>query len=56
MKPFYKVKEAATVYGIGRNRLYNAIKTKELRAYKPNCKVLLLKASEIEEWILKYPA
>jgi excisionase family DNA binding protein len=53
---FYKVKEAAKAYGIGKNRLYDAVKSKELRAYKPNCKTLLLKESELEEWVEKYPA
>ena len=51
MKTFLKVKEAAVFYGIGRNLLYTAIKTKELKAYKPNCRDFLLKVTEIEAWI-----
>lgn len=51
VKPFMKVKEAASVYNVGTTRLYAAIHSKELRAYKPNCRDFLLKASEIEAWI-----
>lgn len=51
LKPFIKVREAAEIFGIGRNLLYEAIKKKELRAYRPNCRDFLLKASEIEAWI-----
>mgnify|MGYP003881354393 CR=1 FL=1 len=50
-KTFLKVHEAAEYYGIGRNRLYGAIKNKELKAYKPNLKTYLLKRTEIEAWI-----
>lgn len=56
MKPFLKVKEAAEFYGIGRNRIYSAIKDKEIKAYKPNCKVLLIKKTDIEAWIETFPA
>jgi excisionase family DNA binding protein len=51
MKPFLKVREAAEIFGIGRNLLYEAIKKRELKAYRPNCRDFLLKAAEIEQWI-----
>ena len=51
MKTFLKVKEVAREYGIGRNLLYNAIHSKELKAYKPNSRDFLLKVTEIEDWI-----
>lgn len=50
-KHFVKVKEAAKLYGIGRNLLYNAIRARKLKAYKPNGRDFLLKVTEIEEWI-----
>ena len=53
-KTFLKVKEAASVYGVGRNCIYNAIHRGELRAYKPNGRDYLLKTSEIEAWIEKF--
>lgn len=53
---FFKVREAASYYGIGRNRIYDAIKNKEIKAYKPNCKTFLLKKTDIEAWIEKFPA
>lgn len=51
MEQFFKIKEAATVYKVGRNLLYAAIKNKEIPAYKPNCRDYILKASDIEKWI-----
>lgn len=51
MKPFLKIKEAAEYYGVGIKLLYGAIHRKELRAYRPNCRDFLLKASEVEAWI-----
>ena len=55
MKSFFKVREAAEYYGIGKNRIYDAIKSKEIKAYKPNRKVFLLKTADIEAWIEKFP-
>ncbi len=51
MVTFFKVKEAAKQYKVGRNLLYNAIKNKEIVAYKPNCRDFLLKSTDIEKWI-----
>lgn len=51
MKNFIKIKEAVQLYGIGKDNFYNAIHDKELRAYKPNGRVFLLKVTEIEQWI-----
>lgn len=51
METFLKVKEAAKVYKIGRNLLYSAIKNKEIKAFKPNCRDFLLKSTDIEKWI-----
>lgn len=48
------VKAAATIYGIGRNRIYDAIQTGELRAYRPNSRAYVLKTSDIESWIMQY--
>ena len=56
MKSFIKVREAAKVYAIGRNRFYEAIHNRELRAYKPNGRDFLLKVTEIEQWIESNPA
>lgn len=50
-KSFIKVKEAVALYGIGENIFYKAIKSHELKAYKPNNRDFLLKVSEIESWI-----
>jgi excisionase family DNA binding protein len=50
-KSFIKVKEAVSLYGIGENIFYKAIKKGELKAYKPNCRDFLLKVTEIEQWI-----
>jgi excisionase family DNA binding protein len=50
-KHFVKVKEAAKLYGIGRDTFYKAIHSGELKAYKPNCRDFILKVTEIEEWI-----
>lgn len=55
-KTFLKVKEAASVYDVGRNCIYNAIHRGELRAYKPNGRDFLIKASELEKWIEKHVA
>ena len=56
MQNFIKVREAAKLYGIGRNLLYDAIHNGELRAYKPNGRDFLLKVTEIEQWIESKPA
>lgn len=50
-KHFVKVKEAALIYGIGKDTFYKAIHSKELKSYKPNGRDYLLKTSEIEQWI-----
>lgn len=50
-KNFLKVKEAAEAYGIGKDAFYKAIRKRELKAYKPNGRDFLLKATEIEQWI-----
>lgn len=50
-KQFIKIKEAVKLYSIGQNNFYKAIHNGELKAYKPNCRDFLLKASEIEQWI-----
>lgn len=55
MENFIKVKKAAEIYGIGKNLLYEAIRTKELKAYKPNGRDFLIKASELEDWIESHP-
>jgi len=55
VSPFLSVPDAATEFKLGRNRLYEAIKTKKLRAYKPNNKTLLLNPADIIKWILKNP-
>lgn len=52
LKNFLKLKEASEYYGIGLSTLYNAIHSGELKAYKPNKRDFILKASEIEAWIL----
>lgn len=50
-KRFLKVKEAVVLYSIGRDTLYRAIKTGKLKAYKPNGRDYLIKATELEAWI-----
>lgn len=47
------LKQAADYFGIGRNTLYKAIHTEELKAYLPNGRDFLLKADEVAEWICK---
>lgn len=54
IKNFLKIREAAELYGIGKNTLYEAIKQKELKAYKPNKRDYLLKVTELEGWIEKH--
>lgn len=56
MKNFIKIKEAVSLYGIGKDMFYNAIHRRELKAYKPNGRDFLLKVSEIESWIESHPA
>ncbi len=56
MKPFLKVKEAASEYGVGKKLLYKAIQDKNLKAYKPNGRDLLIKAEELARWIESHPA
>lgn len=56
MKSFLKIKEASQFYGIGKNVIYDAIHKKELKAYKPNGRDFLVKASEVEQWIESKPA
>ena len=51
MKTFLKVKEAAEEYRLGKTLIYKAIESKELKAYKPNGRDFLLKATEVEKWI-----
>lgn len=55
VSPFLSVHEAAKEFKVGRNRLYEAIKSKELRAYKPNSKVLLINPEDIIKWIFQNP-
>jgi excisionase family DNA binding protein len=55
ISPFLSVHEAAKEFKIGRNRLYEAIKAKELRAYKPNSKTLLINPNDIIRWIFQNP-
>jgi excisionase family DNA binding protein len=55
MKPFLKVREAASIYSIGRALIYAAIQKKELKAYKPNGRDFLLKVEELEKWIESKP-
>lgn len=55
-KSFLKVKEVIKEYGIGRDTIYRAIRTKELKAYRPNCRDFLIKVSELENWIQSKPA
>lgn len=56
IKPFLKIKEASKTYSIGRHALYEAIRSGALKAYKPNGRDYLLKATEIEKWIESKPA
>lgn len=51
MKTFMKIREAAKFFSIGKWTLYRAIRSGELRAYKPNGRDFLLKVSEVEKWI-----
>lgn len=51
MKTFMKIREAAKFFSIGKWTLYRAIRSGELRAYKPNGRDYLLKVSEVEKWI-----
>ena len=46
--------QAAEAYHIGRNRLYKAIQSGELRAFRPNSKSYILKETDVEEWIEGY--
>jgi len=50
-----KSQEAVELYGIGRDTIYKAIRKRELKAYKPNCRDYLIKVYELEEWIQSKP-
>jgi excisionase family DNA binding protein len=54
-KTFIKVREANKLYGIGIHTLRNAIKSKELKSYRPNRRDYLIKVTELEEWIQSKP-
>ena len=56
MKTFIKTKEVVELYGLGRALLYEAIRNKELKAYKPNGRDYLFKVEELEKWIESKPA
>lgn len=51
----YTIREAAAVYSIGRNRLYNAVRTGDLRSFRPDSRSYLLAEEDIEAWIRRYP-
>ena len=51
MKTFLNINDAVSIYGIGKNLLYNAIHNEELRAYRPNGRDFLVKTEEVEHWI-----
>lgn len=54
-KTFLKIKEINEIYNIGLTTLYKAVSSGELKAYRPNCRVFLIKVSELEEWIQSKP-
>jgi excisionase family DNA binding protein len=51
MAEFMKVRMAVEKYHIGKGVFYDAIRSGELKAYKPNKRDYLLKSTEIEAWI-----
>lgn len=51
VKPFMKIREAATYFSVSKDVLYRAIKKGELKAYKPNGRDYLVKVIEVEKWI-----
>ena len=54
MNEMLTVKTVGERYHIGRNRIYNAIQTRELRAYRPNCRSYLLDPTDVERWIKQF--
>lgn len=50
-KSFMKIKEACEFFSLGKGVFYDAIRSGELKAYKPNKRDYLLKSTEIEAWI-----
>lgn len=56
MPRFIGIRTAATEYHISRGQIYKAIKTNQLKAYKPGGRRLLVKREDFESWIENYPA
>jgi excisionase family DNA binding protein len=52
----YKVSTAASMVGISRYLLYEAIRDQELRAYRPRARSdLMILAEDLREWVTRYP-
>jgi hypothetical protein len=53
----YKVSRAAAMVGISRYLLYDAIRHRELRAYRPNARSdLMILPEDLREWVTRHPA
>jgi hypothetical protein len=53
----YKVAKAATVVGMSRYLLYEAIRNQELRAFRPKPRADLMNlAEDLREWVNRHPA
>jgi excisionase family DNA binding protein len=48
---FMKIIAASKRYSIGANTIRKAVRSGELKSYKPNCRDYLLKSTDIEAWI-----
>ena len=55
LTPFLTATEIRDEYRIGLNRIRGAIKSGELRSYRPNSKSYHVDPKDVEEWIRKFP-
>lgn len=52
----YKVSKAAAMLGVSRYRLYDAIRARELRAYRPGRRSdFMILAEDLRDWVTQYP-
>lgn len=50
-----KVKEAAEAFRVGAGTIRKAVQTGQLKGYSPNGHAILVKATEVQEWIDSLP-
>jgi excisionase family DNA binding protein len=55
MTTWMKISEAADYAGVGYKILHAAIDTGDLPSYTPSKRTVLLKASDVDEWIESKP-